>query len=178
MDAGIIRSFKTFYRTFSVRKRIVTLEAGNDFSVDVFQAIKWIRRAWACVTSETIKNCFGHVGIGEVDAAGNASEEFCCTQSPMLENEYIDVDINLLTTDSQKEPQIATDEPELSDEEPEIVVEKPKYVDAVKAVAVLGDFFCDSEEAENMIERFQELLLKNKPKQRQPSLETYFQSTC
>ena len=34
----------------------------------------------------------------------------------------IDDDINLLTTDSQKEPQVATDEPELSNEKPEIVV--------------------------------------------------------
>ena len=57
----------------------------------------------------------------------------------MLEDEYIDVDINLLTTDSQKEPQVATDEPDLCDEEPEIIVPKSKYVDAVIAVG-FGDF--------------------------------------
>ena len=49
-------------------------------------------------------------------------------------------------------------------------------MDAVRTVADLRDFFCDSEKPKNMIERFLEMLLKIKPKQRQTYLETYSQS--
>mmetsp|Transcript_16178 Transcript_16178/g.43921 ORF Transcript_16178/g.43921 Transcript_16178/m.43921 type:complete len:272 (+) Transcript_16178:917-1732(+) len=69
MDAGIIRAFKAHFRRFHLLWVISQLDAmGEGVSADkvlptVRQAIEWTSKAWACVTKQTVQNCWKHVKI-------------------------------------------------------------------------------------------------------------------
>ena len=63
MDAGIIKTFKTYYRKQLVRHFIVCAENDNPQTVNVREALHMVKTAWASVTEKTINNCFRHVDI-------------------------------------------------------------------------------------------------------------------
>lgn len=62
-DAGIIRSFKCFYKINFLNKCVQNLEHGAAYVSDVKEAIYMIRNAWSLVTSDTIQNCWNHCDI-------------------------------------------------------------------------------------------------------------------
>jgi hypothetical protein len=63
-DAGIIKTFKGYYRKNLVRHLIETIEQLDKVVLpDVKQAIKMITFAWRCVSSDTIENCWSHCDI-------------------------------------------------------------------------------------------------------------------
>ena len=67
LDAGIIRNFKYFYKSF-LRQQILLeseIHPQDDAKtlskrIDILEALKITSRAWKCVTKETIQNCFNH----------------------------------------------------------------------------------------------------------------------
>ncbi|GBC40583.2 CENP-B homolog protein 2-like [Rhizophagus irregularis DAOM 181602=DAOM 197198] len=66
MDAGVIMSFKRYYRRFHVRLMLQYVETGNraeDLRMDVLQAIRYIIQAWEEVDAEIIHNCWHHTKI-------------------------------------------------------------------------------------------------------------------
>lgn len=64
-DAGIIRSFKAYYRRSFHKKLLHDVENGvlDPMKVDILQAIKMCIAAWKDVKAETIFNCFQHCNI-------------------------------------------------------------------------------------------------------------------
>jgi len=73
MDAGIIKSFKLHYKRLMTTEMLRILDrnetTNGDFirSINVKQAVDWIKVAWNRVTIETIASCFRHFGIGNID---------------------------------------------------------------------------------------------------------------
>jgi DDE superfamily endonuclease len=69
MDAGIIRTFKAYYKRLYLREVIHNFESNvkNSGKINVYQAIRFIKTAWNMVTMDTIKNCWKHTGILPVE---------------------------------------------------------------------------------------------------------------
>jgi hypothetical protein len=70
LNAGIIKSFKHYYRKQLLKHMVFELDENMDLnasdwvkSINVADAVNWIKNAWDEVTSETIVNCFRHCGI-------------------------------------------------------------------------------------------------------------------
>ena len=58
MDQGVIRSMKAFYRKKLLYKMISAIDKGQEFSVNLLDALHFIYSAWNAVTPETVRNCF------------------------------------------------------------------------------------------------------------------------
>jgi len=65
MDAGIIAAFKRQYWNFQLQDAIDKDEAGatDIYKVDQLSAMRWCKRAWRSISSDTIANCFRHTGL-------------------------------------------------------------------------------------------------------------------
>jgi hypothetical protein len=67
LDAGIIKTLKTKYRTSLVEKQLENIENSiecEEFEkVTLLEAIEMISQAWNEVSVETIMNCWAHTGI-------------------------------------------------------------------------------------------------------------------
>lgn len=65
LDAGIIRAFKAHYRRLHILRSLLRFEAGIDdiYMIDQLEAMHLVEEAWACVTKETVSNCWKHAGI-------------------------------------------------------------------------------------------------------------------
>jgi hypothetical protein len=73
LDAGIIRTFKCFYRKLVVNYLLQQMEIDENESsgqwiknLNVSNAVNWISKAWDDVKVESIVNCFTHCGIGGI----------------------------------------------------------------------------------------------------------------
>ena len=65
-DQGIIRSFKTHYRTKLLRRLLLWFESNRGskkFEISLLDAVNLSLQAWAMVDSNTIANCFKHSGF-------------------------------------------------------------------------------------------------------------------
>lgn len=65
MDGGIIRCFKAMYKREFVQLAIERDYQGIDdiYKIDQLQAMRIASKAWSLVSSQTIANCWRHVGI-------------------------------------------------------------------------------------------------------------------
>jgi hypothetical protein len=62
MDAGILQSFKAYYRKALIEHKLECLMTNRDSEIDVYQAVKMIERVWRMdVTPQTISNCWRHL---------------------------------------------------------------------------------------------------------------------
>ena len=62
-DQGIIRRLKVHYRHTLMQKSIMAIDNGEEFSVNVLDALWIFHSAWDKVTEQTIANCFSHAGF-------------------------------------------------------------------------------------------------------------------
>ena len=67
-DQGIIQNLKVHYRKYLLIKLIVAIEAKEEFSPNLLDALYLIRLSWDNVSPQTIKNCFDHCGFKQQDA--------------------------------------------------------------------------------------------------------------
>uniref|UniRef100_A0A8C4SEN5 HTH CENPB-type domain-containing protein n=1 Tax=Erpetoichthys calabaricus TaxID=27687 RepID=A0A8C4SEN5_ERPCA len=65
-DQGIIQNMKFFYRKQLLRKYLLAIEANEDFSINLLDALHMLHSAWNSVTPRTIENCFRHAGFSKV----------------------------------------------------------------------------------------------------------------
>ena len=69
-DQGIIRSFKSKYRSFLINHFINSVEGTNlgveSVKVAIIDALQWIKSAFNEVTQETIQKCFKKCGFGDL----------------------------------------------------------------------------------------------------------------
>lgn len=63
LDQGIIRSFKCHYRKFVLRKVITAMDAKQNYSISVLDAVEFMAKAWRKVSQQTIVNCFRHAQL-------------------------------------------------------------------------------------------------------------------
>jgi hypothetical protein len=63
MDAGIIRCFKAHYRKQLLRHYISQLEDNLPTTVNLREAISFVRDGWKAVSQQTIQNCWRHTKI-------------------------------------------------------------------------------------------------------------------
>ncbi len=64
-DAGIIRTFKAFYRKSFNQRAIDRDEAGEReiYKINLLEAMFMARKAWSQVSKATIQHCWGHALI-------------------------------------------------------------------------------------------------------------------
>ena len=82
LDAGIIRNFKFQYRKYLMEFLIRGIDCGERLlsatetvkSVNVSQAISWLRHSWENVSKNTIIYCFRRVGFS-VEITNEISED-------------------------------------------------------------------------------------------------------
>ncbi|XP_067948756.1 tigger transposable element-derived protein 6-like [Watersipora subatra] len=81
MDQGIIRNFKSYYRQQVLQFTVDYIDTHGkkpDASINVLQAIRWVHKAWHCVTKETIARCFhhglGHTNLDQTDVTSTVDD--------------------------------------------------------------------------------------------------------
>jgi hypothetical protein len=65
LDAGVIRCFKAHYRQGFCHRALELDDAGEQdiYKISLVEAMFMAKDAWDAISSETIKNCWGHTGI-------------------------------------------------------------------------------------------------------------------
>ena len=68
LDQGVIKNFKVHYRTAIIQNLLPGIEFNNSAktlkgTINVLDALYFIKKSWEKVTAETIKNCFGKAGF-------------------------------------------------------------------------------------------------------------------
>lgn len=75
LDQGIIRNFKSFYRTEVIDHILDAIEQSTDMKINILQAMRMTRMAWSNVAQSTIANCFRKCGFSfETEAVMPAIE--------------------------------------------------------------------------------------------------------
>ncbi|XP_067942227.1 tigger transposable element-derived protein 6-like isoform X2 [Watersipora subatra] len=81
MDQGIIRTFKSYYCQQVLQFTVDYIDTHGKkpvASINVLQAIRWVHRAWNCVTKETIVRCFhhqlGHTNLDQTDVVSTVDD--------------------------------------------------------------------------------------------------------
>lgn len=73
LDQGIINNFKFYYRDLVLKHILAKMggvKSASELSktIDVLEALYFIKAAWSRVTATTIQNCFGKAGFKKNDA--------------------------------------------------------------------------------------------------------------
>lgn len=107
LDAGIICSFKRFYKNLLVSDAIKAFEKQETHLLNIRIAIEWLVESWHNVETMTISNCYKHCGINNeiqqmapieesnealqeaIDLLSIRSKEECISA-----NDFIDIDKN------------------------------------------------------------------------------------
>lgn len=66
LDAGIIQCFKACYQWCAFSMHAIDLEEArvdNIYKIDLLEAMKMEKEAWAAVNASTIAHCWEHTGI-------------------------------------------------------------------------------------------------------------------
>lgn len=69
MDQGVIKSLKTQYRKLQVLRILQNIDAGEQRSLTVLDALLMVSEAWEKITQKTIANCFKHAGFKKLTPA-------------------------------------------------------------------------------------------------------------
>ena len=134
MDAGIIQSFKSKYRRQHLASVIDQIDDDKDTAIQLDDAIRYLRRAWDQVTSETMANCWKHTGLfigpvlpaespeSDLEDAINGYREVCQPDADVITPyEYVNVDQTLATegelTDADIISSVSSREEDENDEE-------------------------------------------------------------
>ncbi|XP_046551951.1 CENP-B homolog protein 1-like [Haliotis rubra] len=95
MDAGIIRTFKAYYKRSLVRHYITYAEEGRDQKLTVRQALLFVKTSWDEVSAQTISNCYRHVDIISHEGDSDSVDEdgIALSELRLLLNEYPSSDV-------------------------------------------------------------------------------------
>ena len=74
MDQGIIQALKAWYRKKLLAKLILSLDSGEEFSVNMLDALHFISAAWNEVTPTTLRNCFRKAGFNVFEESGDVDD--------------------------------------------------------------------------------------------------------
>ena len=159
MDQGVIRSLKANYRKLLVFRIIDDSEQNIETIITVFDAILMVAKAWDCVSSVTIANCFRHAGLSVTPVIQNCADESLDALSNALSmvkldsdlsaSDFVQIDDNVITAETMSDEEIALHfQPQLSDEkadEDDVDEDNfgtlPTFSEARAAILVLQKFF-------------------------------------
>ena len=160
LDAGIIKTFKSWYRRFQVEHLIHKLENDMRPDVNLKEAIRFLTQAWNSVTPETVTNCWKHTGIVASDVVEertadptNHLEALLATPSmsrahPMSAQDFLNIDDHLETGETLADDDIialVTNPEDSEDDEDEEFESEPQHVpsltEAREAISLLQVFF-------------------------------------
>lgn len=115
LDQGIIRAFKSRYRSLFIKhiiNQIEKISTASEFakSLNILTAINWISQVWQELPESVIRNCFHHTGIkitslveinfpeteNEVQALINDLSAYELINEPVRESLFIECDGNEL----------------------------------------------------------------------------------
>ena len=162
MDAGIMKNLKHFNRKKIIRMKIQSMDNDVDFSIKLFRALLMLDKAWKCVTTATIINCFQHVSFvvqSETMGMESINEDYECFvvegqgQIEVLGDvsmaEYNDCDA-LTTSEFATEVSQVTDDTSADDEQAsqDEILEVTSVIvkEAVESLKVLEKFFLQQED--------------------------------
>lgn len=127
-DQGIIKCLKMHYRKEMVRKAIECFDSRCEFSINLLDAMWYLRSAWNRVKRTTMQNCFRHGGFEEGSEETIEEEQDEATTDSVVEEaekrgivtaalfeEYVNIDDKALTSD------VTTDEDIISESKKEDV---------------------------------------------------------
>ena len=199
LDAGIIRSFKAYYRGHQVKRLIELLEEDKKADINLKEAIRYLALAWKSVSCATIKNCWKHTGImpvteGIQDVNEDPLQELTSLlNAPILSraeclsaSTYLDEDENLETGDLPTDDDILAmveggcendDDDDNDDNGPEEDRTPPTSQQAMEAAKVLQYYFDskNDEEGSWAVVGIQKMLEKAAAQSKvQTSLLNYF----
>ena len=167
LDAGVIRNLKFHYRNLLVRKRLHMIDCQVDYSIDLLQALKFLSRSWYKVSSETVINCFRHVGFrddNEIEEIMCENEDFQNFQSNIESlvsgvtvQDYLSIDDNVFVVETafaSNEVQVVQERVEAANESdddavPQINVKKQVF----QALEIL-EGYCDQEGSSSLRNSF------------------------
>lgn len=166
MDQGVIKTLKTNYRQYLMKKLIASAEDyqnAYDFSksINVFHAIMWLSASWDEINERTIQRCFENSGFidkrnqssDEIDLEDN-SENFISNFDSV--NEFYSFDSNLdvhgdfpdtiegiLETILHAPDQIEVSENEEEDETVQPTI--PSFSDAISSLDTVIRYFANND---------------------------------
>ncbi|CBQ70028.1 related to transposases [Sporisorium reilianum SRZ2] len=76
LDAGMIACFKKHYRSKQYARALLEAELGSQdiYHMDILEAMKVSQQIWKDISTNTIRNCWRHTGLVDLDA-GDQSED-------------------------------------------------------------------------------------------------------
>ncbi|XP_061188445.1 tigger transposable element-derived protein 4-like [Saccostrea echinata] len=75
MDQGIIQNLKVHYRKRVLLRYISAIDKKETPHISILDALHMLSQAWACVTVNTISNCFKHAGFANSTTTETEEEE-------------------------------------------------------------------------------------------------------
>lgn len=198
LDQGIIRSFKSEYRTCILRRQLLHLDSGQtlkDFSkkINLLEALKMIKRAWWMVSPTTIQNSFKKAGF--VASSVSVDDEIVSevSEETNLFSEAIRQEIDSLAdldseipcfgdmTDEDIVNEVlsgSTFEPVENSSDDEIVVvapQKPTLKYAYDSLRILKQFFAGNLEASDKIDDLEDKMsFRNLQSRKQTTIDNFF----
>ena len=176
LDQGVIRCFKLHYRKLFLRHVLSQADSGNSDqlakSVNVMNAIQWITKAINSIPQSCVQHCFKKAGF-EIPVSNVLCENATTTdESELFElfkisgssqmQEYIDIDANLSTEDSNEDIKsfISTvvedvnfnnlESSEEDEDEPDENCDIKNYTDALKYTSQLKKFMINVGDSEGL----------------------------
>ena len=142
-DQGIIQNLKMQYRKYLLIKLIAAIEAKEEFSPNLLDALYLLRLSWDTVTPQTIANSFRHCGFRLPEDTGRSAP------SPTEIPETADVDgdslISRLTTSGFELPDGVTFE-NFSAVDSDVITSERLSVEDIVSIVQKGDTVTDSED--------------------------------
>jgi hypothetical protein len=88
LDAGIIASFKRYYRRCQLEYALDLLDAGrNPYKVDQLTAMKWVRGAWSKVSQLAIINCWNHTSLMPAESESGVDRQVLDSEATAFEEQ-------------------------------------------------------------------------------------------
>lgn len=164
LDQGIIQNFKIIYRSFILKHLVREIEAASSAtelskSINVLEAVYFIKAAWNKVEATTIQNCFRKAGFSEIPDSlldFDPEDDFPLAIYAQFQKElnlandsdsFLQIDKNVCTEDNNMEVLFGEQSNVMdisdSEEEPyEEEISEPitTYDEALKLVARLKEF--------------------------------------
>lgn len=165
-DQGIIQCIKVRYRQEIVQKLVHCYDSKKKFSVDILQAMVFLKNAWDSVSAKTIENCYRHAGFSsKEDSSINANKTPDITTAVVKAakkrgllnecdfNDYVCVDEQVITSGILTENDIVsdvkgdedTDEYDIDDEQFENTRPIVSLAQASEALETLNTFLLQQE---------------------------------
>jgi hypothetical protein len=196
-DAGIIQTLKTNYRAQLVNHILFHIDNCSSASelaksVNLLDAMKWILKAWTCLTATTIQKCFRNCGFSTSADCNEGDEELIALNpgsndilQDMTLEEFANMDEHLETVPDEVCTASDSTQPDQSsdgsdDDGNQLEIKLPSHVKAYNYAKELYQYAIHHESSEliDLVDKVQSQIqnIQTSTKQKQSTLRDYFVS--